>query len=327
MIVLRKTYNELLLKYKQLLLEQNKNIDINKHLEKEIEKLKDKNTQLEKDKKSLIEKLEKVKNPTKSLENQPEVSQDLNSDYSEFKNSASTDSESIDKRFELYLESLEKLNKTDYITTTKFSEITNISILRIKKDISLLSGVSGVRGKGYQVKKIIKGIKKYIVSKENSQNKFLKSLNIDELESIEFEIQNLDPEKWFEIAKWCQENKVLNGWWRKFFFSLGTYKKRNGILTKKQVGTVIDNYILVSREMKSFSGETNCGAVKENKIPNIKILDIETIIDFDHILEKGLEDGYIKGDILQNIDYTLEKQVKDFYEAIEILQERGIQIT
>lgn len=51
---------------------------------------------------------------------------------------------------------------------------------------------------------------------------------------------------------------------------------------------------------------------------------IEEVYTFDKILSEGLKSGEVSTEELQKIDYEAEEEVSDIYEAIEILEERGI---
>ncbi len=50
------------------------------------------------------------------------------------------------------------------------------------------------------------------------------------------------------------------------------------------------------------------------------------IVTFDKILRQGLETGMVQPEILFQINYDNEKEVKDVHEAMEILEERGVRI-
>jgi RNA polymerase primary sigma factor len=50
------------------------------------------------------------------------------------------------------------------------------------------------------------------------------------------------------------------------------------------------------------------------------------IVTFDKILRQGLETGMVQPEILFQINYDNEKEVKDIHEAMEILEERGVRI-
>ncbi|WP_294727097.1 hypothetical protein, partial [uncultured Fusobacterium sp.] len=50
----------------------------------------------------------------------------------------------------------------------------------------------------------------------------------------------------------------------------------------------------------------------------------EEVYTFDKILSEGLKSGEVSTEELQKIDYEAEEEVSDIYEAIEILEERGI---
>jgi len=47
---------------------------------------------------------------------------------------------------------------------------------------------------------------------------------------------------------------------------------------------------------------------------------------YSKIIDFGMKNGYIKSLWVRNIDYTLEKNVSDYFEAIEEIEETGIQI-
>lgn len=66
--------------------------------------------------------------------------------------------------------------------------------------------------------------------------------------------------------------------------------------------------------------------VKENLIKNENKNLLNKIVTFDALLELGLKEGEISIEELQKIDYEKEYSVYDIYEAIELLEERGIRI-
>lgn len=47
---------------------------------------------------------------------------------------------------------------------------------------------------------------------------------------------------------------------------------------------------------------------------------------YSKILDFGMEYGYINSSWVQNIDYSLEKEVQDYFETIEEIEEKGIKI-
>jgi hypothetical protein len=129
------------------------------------------------------------------------------------------------------------------------------------------------------------------------------------------------------MASWCRENEMFDGWTRKFFFTLGVYKKNNGKLTDKQIHG-ISKYYLILRNSGFFqrSKEKNIEPAVNDDEKFIESKNNNDVLTFNRVLEWGLKTGLVKGETLRNIDYNIEKNVKDIYEALEILESRGIQI-
>ena len=69
------------------------------------------------------------------------------------------------------------------------------------------------------------------------------------------------------------------------------------------------------------------GAVEPMPVTDVPYGDesvTEEVYTFDKILSEGLKSGEVSTEELQKIDYEAEEEVSDIYEAIEILEERGI---
>jgi hypothetical protein len=50
------------------------------------------------------------------------------------------------------------------------------------------------------------------------------------------------------------------------------------------------------------------------------------MLKFDDILRKGLDDGFISAKDIRAIDFENDKNVFDYFEAIEELEDRGIKV-
>ncbi len=235
------------------------------------------------------------------------------------------------ERIFLYLEVLEEMNQEDFINSMDLGNMADIKSTTIRKDMTWLK-ISGVRGKGYSVK-ALKGKLNKFISLEGKIKPAKKSeaMNVNdnskEDEALYTEISKISSEEWLDMASWSRENEMFDGWTRKFFFTFGVYKKNNGKLTDKQIQGISKYY----SELKN-SGYFEGSAAKDIKSEvqsEEKLIESEKnneVLTFSRILETGLETGLVKGEILQNIDYSMEKKVKDIYEAVEILESRGIQI-
>lgn len=66
--------------------------------------------------------------------------------------------------------------------------------------------------------------------------------------------------------------------------------------------------------------------IENSKIETLAEPVTNTIKDFNDLLNLGIKTGEINIEDLKNIDYENEVNVYDIYEAIEILEERGIRI-
>ncbi|MBU3173323.1 hypothetical protein [Clostridium estertheticum] len=47
---------------------------------------------------------------------------------------------------------------------------------------------------------------------------------------------------------------------------------------------------------------------------------------FEDLLRKGLDNGFINATELMDIDFKTDKNVFDYFEAIDLLEDRGIKI-
>jgi hypothetical protein len=234
------------------------------------------------------------------------------------------------ERIFLYLEVLEESNDNDFINSIELEHMADIKATTIRKDMTWLK-ISGVRGKGYLIKTLRKKLEKFILG-DGLPKKTIKKENTKLENKIELykEIDGVTFEEWFSMANWAKEKELFDGWIRKFMFTLGVYKKNNGRLTEKQIEGISKVYL----EMKntSFFEHVKISPQKVNpeeieKVEEIKNTGEEvSSLTFNQVLEAGLKSGIVKGEILTKINYSIEKTVKDIYEAVEILEGRGIQI-
>ena len=100
-----------------------------------------------------------------------------------------------------------------------------------------------------------------------------------------------------------------------------TWLKWNTPLKKLNVDKIINIYV---KFMENFykkeeveKGTLACNLDKEEK----SIKD-----SFGDILAKGLENGFVEMADLKRVDYDNDKDAYDVYEAIEILESRGVRI-
>ncbi|WP_320046570.1 winged-helix domain-containing protein [uncultured Ilyobacter sp.] len=234
------------------------------------------------------------------------------------------------ERIFLYLEVLEESDENNFINSIELGHMADVKATTIRKDMTWLK-INGVRGKGYSIKTLRKKLEKFIFI-DGLSKKTIKKENTKLENKIELykEIENITHEQWFSMSNWAKEKELFDGWIRKFLFTLGIYKMNNGRLTEKQIEGISKIYL----EMKSMGffelAEEFSKEVKSGKIENIEELkatgEEEFTLTFNYVLETGLKTGIIKGEILTKINYSIEKTVKDIYEAIEILEARGIQI-
>lgn len=232
------------------------------------------------------------------------------------------------ERIFLYLEVLEEMNGNDFINSVDFGKMTDIKSTTIRKDMTWLK-INGIRGKGYSIKTLRKKLEKFIFI-DGLPKKSIKKENTKLENNIELykEIGGVSSEEWFSMANWAKEKEMFDGWVRKFLFTLGVYKKNNGRLTEKQIEGISKVYL----EMK------NTGFFEHVKMPPQEVKPEKTAkaekmknneeevlnLTFNQVLEAGLKSGFVKAEILTKINYTIEKNVKDIYEAVEILEDRGI---
>ncbi|MGL5638788.1 MAG: hypothetical protein ACRCW7_05535, partial [Cetobacterium sp.] len=167
-------------------------------------------------------------------------------------------------------------------------------------------------------------------------------LNDDCYNREEFDIESYTADDWCRIYEIGKELR-LKDWLQKHILTLWRYEERDLLISDSQYATIRRNYFELYEVLKKFEKE------KKNSFKNTKSNQIiiyndilpkndkksseiqeelkeNTPKNFNEILEISLKNGSIDMKDLQEINFENEDEVYDIYEAIEIIEERGIRI-
>jgi len=172
-----------------------------------------------------------------------------------------------------------------------------------------------------------KGFKKNLnISKENTSEIFKKNSQQDDDKLLE-EVKKFKSKDWIEILDWSKKNKKLKTRDHNFLSNLA-FKSINNKLN--------DTELILGLEIYFIAKSEGFKRVKDEDIDNFlmqfmddaedKEEDDEINLDFEYLVDKGLENGFIEYTMLEKIDYNKEIEISDHFEAIEVLEDRGIAI-
>lgn len=156
------------------------------------------------------------------------------------------------------------------------------------------------------------------------------SLYEEEVNNEAYVFDNFNSSHWFKLAQLSKNNNKTTNWLRKFIFSLGLYYEEHGALTEKQLDVIRNNYSILKYHMEKVleisEEKIKREQAEEGEIKKIEIQKNSSPKCFNDLLNIGLEYGTISMEELQKLNFDNDVDAYDVYEAIEILESRGIQI-
>lgn len=177
-----------------------------------------------------------------------------------------------------------------------------------------------------------KGFEKKSTISEEKEIEVLEEVNpVSEDELLE-EVRNFKSKDWIDMLDWAKNNKKLRTQDYNILSNLA-FKSIDKGLNENEVVLGLEVYfiaksegfqIVKEKDVDEFlmrfvdeSVEEECTQEKEQ---------IKKIINFNDLINKGLESGFIEYILLEQINYDKEIEINDHFEAIEELEDRGIVI-
>lgn len=98
-------------------------------------------------------------------------------------------------------------------------------------------------------------------------------------------------------------------------------------VNEDQIVKILDIIELHEDQKLQFEKNVKIANLTENMLTKKSYeIEVENVLGwtYSNIIDFGMEHGYIKSGWVQNIDYNLEKEVYDYFEAMENIEEKGI---
>lgn len=170
-----------------------------------------------------------------------------------------------------------------------------------------------------------KGFKKNLnISKENTSEIFKNSFQQDDDKLLE-EVKKFESKDWIEILDWSKKNKKLKTRDYNFLSNLA-FKSINNKLNDKELILGLEIYFIAKSEGFKRVKDEDIDNFLMQFIDETEDKEEEINLDFEYLVNKGLENGFIEYTMLEKIDYDKEIEISDHFEAIEVLEDRGIAI-
>ena len=231
--------------------------------------------------------------------------------------------------YELYSKNKNKLK--DFILTFSLDDFKKIYSIGKEKEIfteveerQLLTVITWLKWntplKNLNIEKITNLYTKFMEINYGNKDKKEEVINIQEYTA----------EDWYKLYEISKEENHISEWFKGYLLTLGR-DVENGLVINNLQHQNLKKYqnelnrlvkkMNLKKEEDSIKEEQN--TISENYVESEKNLNMKT---FWNVLSEGLKSGVVEMEDLKQIDYDKDKDAYDVYEAIEILESRGVRI-